>query len=177
MKPLQINFIRDERWKLVLSVTAVFVASIVLACGWQIWQLQEAKSQVDGQIRSAQLQVMQVKAHASTTPNPGSDSMLKAKALLSQDLNKAFGPIEGMEEKGVRLIAVDFDAGSGSIKLTYDLETIDKTHVVSTVLNGGYTKAPWRLEGVASTGIPNASSSTVFVAVYRGSWVANIAML
>ena len=173
MKPIRINFFEDQRWKLIWAVAVVVILCIVAITGWRLWQLSQEHSDIEDQIRKAQTQMMQLKGSIPTRTLAQQTELDRISRLLAQDLNKVFGTIEGISDKGVRLVSMSFDANSGAMELTYELESIELANVVTQRLNLGYDKKPWHMKSLSSVSKMMSPSMGSQASAFRANWTAN----
>ncbi len=174
MKPLQIDFIPDRRWRVLWAVAAVLGSGIVGATGWHAWQSLQSTQGLQSQIALTKLQVQKLQTQLSPPPNPRHDSLAQAAKLLQQDLGRAFATIENLKEEGVRLRAVKLDANSGTLQLEYELDAMARAATVTALLNAGYDSRPWRMESVGGAAGNNTGGFAAPNQVLRATWVTQL---
>lgn len=183
MKPVQIEFIEDQRWRWVwaLAVTVCLTLTSVLAWRWA--QLNTALAQENERIAALQTRLRQHSTPVQNRVDPRQTSAEQAAHLLQQDLNKGFATAENLQEPGVRLRGLILENTSGILRLEYDLDAVVKAAVVTEALNAGYESRPWRLEGVSGSAADRSlgQGSTLPVVpvapVFRGVWSVRLKSL
>lgn len=174
MKPIQLDFIPDRRWRTVWAVALVLGLGIVGSTGWRAWQSLQATQTLQGQLAQFKQQAQQLQTQLNPPIDPRHDSLAQAARLLQQDLGKAFAVIENLKEEGVRLRAVNLDAGSGTLHLEYELDTLARAAAVTAALNAGYETRPWRMESVGAAAGSNGQGFTAPVQALRAKWVTQL---
>ena len=177
MKPVQIDFIPDRRWRAIWAVAVVLGLGVVGATGWRAWQSLQSTQALQSQIALAKLQAQQLQTQLNPPSNPRHDSLAQAAKLLQQDLGKAFATIENLKEEGVRLRALNLDASSGTLQLEYELDTLARAATVTGLLNAGYDSRPWRMESVGGAVGSNTGGFAAPSQVLRATWVTQLERL
>lgn len=175
MKPVAIDFVPDTRWRRVWAGCALGVLVLAGLWGWQAWQQAVALATLDEQIGQTEQQLL--KLRAPTTSNPRLASARQAAQLLQVDLNKAFATVENIREPGVRLRSFQLDPGSDRVRLEYELDSMAKAAAITSLLNTGYSRAPWQLEGVSTTGGGTQAGVMSMSQTVRGIWSAPLGKL
>lgn len=174
MKPVRIDFIPDQRWRTLWAVALLLALALLGAAGWRAWHTLQSTQALQGQIALAKQQAKQLQVQLNSPTNPRHDSLAQAARLLRQDLGKAFATIENLKEDGVRLHAVNLDAGSGTLQLEYELDSMARAATLTGLLNAGYETRPWRLESVGTSVGDNPAAQAVPVAGMRALWVTQL---
>ncbi len=177
MKPVQIDFIPDQRWRVIWAVAVVLSLGVVGATGWRAWQSLQSTQALQSQIALAKLQAQQLQSQLNPPASPRHDSLAQAAKLLQHDLGKAFATIENLKEEGVRLRAVNLDANSGTLQLEYELDTMARAATVTALLNAGYETRPWRMESVGAAIGSSPAAPMAQVSGMRALWVTHLERL
>lgn len=177
MKPVRIDFIPDQRWRVLWAVALLLALSMLGAAGWRAWQTWKSTQTLQSQIAQAQQQAQEFRAQLNPPANPRHDSLVQAAKLLRQDLGKAFAAIENLKEDGVRLRAFNLDANSGTLQLEYEIDNLARAATVTSLLNAGYETRPWRLESVGAVAGGNTPGFAAPVQMLRATWVTQMGNL
>lgn len=156
------------------AVALVLALGIVGATGWRAWESLQATQTLQGQLAQFKQQAQQLQAQLSPPVNPRHDNLTQAAKLLQQDLGKVFAVIENLKEEGVRLRAVKLDAGSGTLHLEYELDTLARAAAVTALLNAGYETRPWHMENVGAAAGNNGPGFSAPVQALRAKWVTQL---
>ena len=180
MKPLYVEFVRDPRWKLVWFVASVFCLVLIGLCAWRIALVRPVIAQQTAQIEALRAQLSKLHTPASTKSDARQTSIDQTTLFLRLDLNHVFATPENLDLLGVRLRNLSVDGVTGTVKLDYEIESLDRVTAVTEALNSGYEKPPWRLENV-SVMSPNqaqgVSAGVVPAQQFRGMWSAKVHLL
>jgi hypothetical protein len=149
MKPVQIEFIENHRWRWMSAVLAVTCLTLASGFVWRGAQLNTAVAQENDRIGALQSQLRRRSAPVQNKVDPRQRSAEQVALLLQQDLNRGFTAAENLQEPGALLRALALDTTSGVLRLEYDLDTVVKAAVITETLNSGYETHPWRLEGLS----------------------------
>lgn len=176
MKPVQIEFIENHRWRWMWALVAMTCLTLVSVFVWRGVQLNTAVAQEKDRIGALQSELQRRSVASQNKVDPRQRSAEQAALLLQQDLNMGFAAAENLQEPGALLRALALDTTSGVLRLEYDLDTVVKAAVITETLNSGYENRPWRLEGlsgsttdaasVRGTAMPMVSAAPLF----RGVW-------
>lgn len=176
MKPIQIEFVEDQRWIGVWALAFVSCLTMVSLIVWRATQLNTALAQEKARVVALNSQLQQRSAPVQIKTNPRQLSAEQAARLLEQDLNKGFAAAENLQDPGARLRALALENISGVLRLEYDLDSMVKATTVTEVLNSGYEDRPWRLDAIsgAVAGASVGSGATMpmvpVTPVFRGMW-------
>lgn len=173
MKPIEIDFVADKRWRWMWAV-AISSALCLAAALTLYWQKKDrAARDIESRAAIAEQQITQLSARRVVVADPKQASAEQAAQLLRQDLNKVFASAENVKETGVRLRGLNLDGTTGVLRLEFELDAMPTASIVTAALNGGYENRPWQLESVTSTGgggpIGFASAQ-----VLRGLWFVQV---
>jgi hypothetical protein len=180
MKPVRLDFIEDRRWRLVWSAALVCALALAGNLIWRLVPIYEAQGEEQALIAAAQLQLQNKPTSVQGEANPRFASLSQAAQLLQQDLNPAFASAENLQEPGVRLRSLTLEAGEGSLRLEYDLESMVKASAITDLLNTGYEQRPWQLESVsgsADSGTVGGMPMTPTTSGFRGVWTVQLKKL
>lgn len=174
MKKITIEFMDDHRWRFLWSVIIIFCACLLVAIIWSGYKVSLEKREINLQIQSAKLQMSGAPIVGIQKQDSQNASSLKAASLLQFDLNKVFSTIENIAEPSTRLLNITFDASAGSLRLEYELDSVQVAVVLTEKLNNGYEVRPWQLESLSTTraNISNDVSSSIAKTI--GIWRCNI---
>lgn len=167
MREINIEFIEDRRWRFLWSVIAIVCAGLLIAMTWLGYQISQEKREINLQIQSTRLMMPSAPIVGIQKQDARYASSLKAASLLQFDLNKVFSTIENIAEPSTRLINVTFDASTGSLRLEYELDSVEVAVVLTEKLNDGYELRPWQLESLStsrsniSNAIPSSAAKTI----------------
>ena len=174
MKKVNIEFIEDHRWRLVWFMTLIFCLVFFSSVAWFSYQSFQEKQELNHQTQNARLLMPSKVVAVATKQDSRYASSIKAASVLQFDLNKVFSTIENISEPTTRLINLTFDASTGSLRLEYELNSIEVAVVMTEKLNSGYEAKPWQLESLsaARSNAPNGNSSSVTKTI--GIWRCQI---
>lgn len=170
VKPIRIDFVHGQGWRTVWVCAAVVCVALVAATAWKWQKLDRATRETRDQIAAIEQELQRARTPVLTKVDPRQTSIDQAVKLLSQDLNKAFATVEGLQEPGVRLRTLTLDATSNTLRLEYDLDSVVKASSVTAALNGGYDNAPWKLESVSGSATSPTGGVALPTRVFRGVW-------
>jgi hypothetical protein len=171
VKPVRIDFVDDNSrlwaWLFVLAVAAALIGAT--ATHWI--RLRQDTAVRTAEATALQLQVDAVRKAQAAVTSPRLASTQRAAKLLQQDLNGVFAVVENYKEPGVRLRAIAIDVSGNTVRVEYDLDSVQKVSELTAYLNGGHERGPWKLEsvkGARGTSQPQptgtASAQAVFTA-------------
>jgi type II secretory pathway component PulL len=167
MREINIEFIEDRRWRFLWSAMAIVCAGLLIAMTWLGYQISQEKREINLQIQSARLMIPSAPLVGIQKQDARYASSIKAASLLQFDLNKVFSTIENIAEPSTRLINITFDASAGSLRLEYELDSIEVAVVLTEKLNTGFEIRPWQLESLSaarsniSNGILSPAAKTI----------------
>jgi hypothetical protein len=170
VKPIRIGFVEDKTWIIAYASVALSCLVIVGAEGWRWHQDQLTIEALDAEIAQAKKRAIELQAKANA-PDPHRAEKEAIQKLLQMDLNKVFSAVENLNEPGVRLRSMDLDAAGNSLRLEYELDSIQHAVTVTADLNAGYAHGPWHLESVSGSG---ALQPGVPAQKFRGLWSAAV---
>lgn len=151
MKPVHIEFIDNTHWRWVWMATLLSGLGLMAFFIWQSVHLDHAVAQERSHISAIASKVDLPSAPAQTKEDPRWASMLQAAQSLQLDLNKAFAAAENIQQVGVRLRSLSLENSSTTLRLEYELSSMDQSSTITEALNAGYEQRPWHLESVKST--------------------------
>jgi hypothetical protein len=167
MRAAHIEFIENTRWRWVWG-GALAVCVCLLAYGvWRAGLISQASQQESARIAQAGTELQLLRTPAPTVADPRSPSTQLAAQLLQLDLNKAFAAAENLQTPGARLRGFTLDATANTLRLEYELDSVDKAATITQALNTGYDARPWQLESVSAATAP----------LFRGQWVGQLKKL
>lgn len=175
MKPVQINFVPDTRWRRLWAAAALCVLGLIGTAGWYVWQINAAIKELEARIGTAQQQLKDLRLPSPTDPRYASAE--QAARLLQQDLNKAFAAVENLKEPGVRLRNLHLDAAANALRLEYELDSVGKASTITELLNTGYDNHPWQLESVNTAGGSTQAGFMPMAQAVRGIWAVQLGKL
>jgi hypothetical protein len=166
VKPIRIGFIEDRTWIVAWTMTALSCSIIIGAVGWRWHQHQLVIEALDAQIAQAKKKATELQAKANA-PDPHRAQKEALQKLQQMDLNKVFAVVENLDEAGVRLRSMELDATGNSLRLEYELDSVNRAISVTAHLNAGYERGPWHLESVSAFGL---AQSGMPAQKFRGLW-------
>lgn len=184
MNPIRVEWVPSRAWRVIWGVAAVAAVGMVLVAGrqWQSYQTALVQEHEQQQEMSAQLDALKQPAKPLSPAIAKLRSQVQGQLLL--DLNPVFATVEGMQLPGVHLRSLNLDAGSGSVRVEYALDSVAQASLVSEKLNAGYDRKPWVLTRVVANAGSGAGGKGMVpsgVAVgqgggisYTGVWVAGL---
>lgn len=168
MKPVHIEFIENTRWRWVWGGALVVGGCLLAYCVWRAGQINQATQQESARIATLQTQLQLLRTPAPPAQaDPRSASTQLATQLLQLDLNKAFAAAENLQAPGTRLRGLTLEATANTLRLEYELDSMDKASTITEALNTGYEGRPWQLESVSAATAPT----------FRGQWVGQLKKL
>lgn len=176
MRALQIDFIKDKRWRWVWAVGAVSALVLLALTFWKWQYAHQTLREFDDRIGGFTQQAAQMNAVQPVVVDARQASSEQAAKILQQDLNKVFASTENLKEMGVRLRNLNLDSPAGTLRLEFELDSLPRAASLTAVLNGGYDNRPWQLESVTGAnatntmGIPSAQT-------LRGLWSVDLRKL
>lgn len=173
MKPVQIDFVPDARWRLLWLVSALCLLGLAGIWGWNAWQHSVALARLDEHIGNAEQKLRDLRA-PTIAANPRLASARQAAQLLQLDLHKAFATVENTREPGIRLRDFQLNPANDILRLEYELDSMAKASVITSLLNSGYLTSPWELEGVITTGSSIQANFTPATQTVRASWTTRL---
>lgn len=177
MKPVQIDFVPDLRWRTVWLVTAFVCAGIVGATGMVVWKSHNASIAARKELAAINLKIEQLRAPKQEVVDPRRDASIQAAKLLQYDLNKVFATVENLSEPGTRLASLSVDATASLVRLEYQLDSMPRAASVTAVLNAGLERSQWNLESVVATPAQQGLMAMPGLMPVRGVWSANLERL
>jgi hypothetical protein len=177
MKPVRIEFITAPRWPLVWLPAAVAIA-IGAGAFYAVHQsLDGSTSALRAKtarvmLESQALRQARAQAAAAQAADPAANHLKSIGRQLRADWNPAFATIENLAQHNTRLLFFSIDASSESIRLEYEVPTMDDATSLTAQMNGGVPHSPWKLESVTA---PNAGAAGA--AKMRGTWSAKLGRL
>lgn len=180
MKPVQIEFIEDHRWRWVWASALVCCLGIVGGLAWRGHQAEQAAQQERARISAVREHLQQLRTPATIPVDPRRTSSELAAQLLQRDLNLAFSTVEHLQEPGARLRGLAWEAAANTLRLEYALDSVLKASAVTEALNAGDDRRPWQLESVGGGGANGASGSVSMVSgppAFRGVWSVQLQKL
>jgi hypothetical protein len=150
MKKIRIEFAEDRRWRVLWTISAIFCMGVLANSAWMSYRVFQEKQEISQQIQKIRLQMSVKPAPVKSKPDARLTSGFKAASLLQFDLNRVFSTIENMTEPSTRLINMSFDASAGSLKLEYELDSVEVAVKLTEKLNAGYSLKPWQLESLSA---------------------------
>ncbi len=148
MKPIHINFIRDESWRWIWAATAVICLCVMGFTAWQWYKTRQSIQTIQADINTARKTAAQLGTPKPVLVDPRKASTEQTIKLLQQDLNKVFNSAESPKEAGVRLRSLNMDSAAGTLRLEFELDSLPRASSITAVLNAGYEDRPWQLESV-----------------------------
>jgi hypothetical protein len=177
MKALRIEFVRDTHWRWVWMATMVCGMGMIALFTWRHLALQQEALQNTEQIHTLQLQLQKLRTPEPIKADPRRASIDQATQFLRVDANRVFATPENLDIAGVKLRYLSFENTSGTIKLEYELDSLDRAAAITEALNGGYDARPWRLENVNASNsnqVLGAAASILSAQQFRGMWSARL---
>lgn len=174
MRKISIEFIEDRRWRFLWMLMSIVCLGCLIAITWFGYHITQQKRDINLQIQS----VRSLMPSAPSVVLPKQDSRyassLKAVSLLQFDLNKVFSTIENIAEPTVRLVNMTFDATAGTLRLEYELESVETAVLLTGKLNAGYETRPWKMESLSNTRVSNITSVNTVTPKTLGVWSCQI---
>lgn len=171
MRPLRIDFVDDQKWRVIWFITGTLLALMLVA--YQFWAYQNAQRQNElrQELESLQAEgLAQVSGQALDKRRAHALAMAK---LLQTDYNKVFQTLETLKQPGIRLRQLQIDATSRKVRVEYEFENLDQISVISGHLNSGYTNPPWQFEGSSVSSSPSLGGNFAAMGdqrTTRGTW-------
>lgn len=141
---------------------------------WFGYQISKQKRELNLQIQSARSLMPGVPPGITPKLDSRYASSLKFASLLQFDLNKVFSTIENIAEPTVRLVNMTFDATAGTLRLEYELESVETAVLLTGKLNAGYETRPWKMESLSNTRVSNITSVNTVTPKTLGVWSCQI---
>ncbi len=180
MKPLHIEFARSQRWKTVWIASLAVCLPAIAFFVWRVNVIRTVAAQHAAQVEAQQARLEKLRAPVHTQPDPRRDSIDQIGQLLQLDVNRLFATAENLDIAGVRLRNLSFDTASGSVKLDYELDSLDRASTITEALNSGYQKYPWMFVSVSAANSNPAQGATAGLLAaqqFRGIWSARVNLL
>lgn len=185
MKPIDIQFVQNRNWRWVWAAAAVCTGLLIYGLIWRLVSIHSAQTETFGHIKVLNQQLQTLRSPNPPKVNPRQASLAQSAQLLQQDVNLIFAAVESLQEPGVRLHSLVLDNGTSILRLEYDLESLQKSSSVTTLLNLGHDQKPWQLESVTSNGATGAQSTaptsiikpTLSSTAFRGTWSVDLKKL
>lgn len=177
MRKIDIDFAEDRRWRFVWIMTAILCLGFLIFMGRYSYQIFQEKQEINQQIQNARLLMPGKPIVVDSKPDSRYTGSLKAASLLQFDLNKVFLTIENIAEPSVRLVNMTFDASIGTLRLEYELDSVELAVVLTEKLNSGYEVRPWKLESLSNARANNISGVNPAASKTIGVWSSQINLL
>lgn len=176
MKPIDIDFVADKRWRWVWAAAALCTLCLTGAVALHWKKTNRTARDIESRAAIAQQQIAQLNARQVIVADPRQASAEQAVQLLQQDLNKVFASAENLKETGVRLRGLNLDGTAGVLRLEFELDAMPTASIVTAALNGGYENRPWQLESVTGAG-GGGQIGFAPAQILRGLWFVQISKL
>ncbi len=177
MREINIEFIEDRRWRFLWSVMAIVCAGLLIVVTWMGYQISQEKREINLQIQNTRLMMPSAPIVSIQKQNARYASSFKAATLLQFDLNKVFSTIENIAEPSTRLINITFDALAGTLRLEYEIDSIEVAVVLTEKLNSGFEVRPWKLDSLSNPRANNISGTNAVASKTIGIWSCQIKLL
>lgn len=174
MRKISIEFIEDRRWRFLWLLTSITCLGCVIALTWYGYQIAQQKREINLQIQSTGSVMPGALASVVSKQDSRNGSSLKSASLLQFDLNKVFNTIENIAEPSIRLVNMTFDASAGTMRLEYELESVETAVVLTEKLNTGYEAKPWKLESLSSARTSSTTVPNIAAPKTNGVWSCQI---
>lgn len=173
MKPIQIDFIENRRWRWVWTSAILFGVCLMAWTSWHWQKNTSATRDMENRISAAGQQLKLLNAPEEIRLNPRHASAEQAAKLLQQDMNKVFATVENLAEPGTRLRNLSLDGASGIVRLEFELDSMSRAASLTTLFNTGYENRPWQLESVSGAANNNPMGFATAQAI-RGIWTVQL---
>lgn len=175
MRPLRIDFVDDQKWRVIWIITGTLLALMLVA--YQFWAYQDAQRQNELHQELARLQAGVLAESSNRAPDKRHVHALAMAKLLQTDYNKVFQTLETLKQPGIRLRQLQIDAKSRKVRVEYEFENLDRVSVISAHLNSGYTNPPWQFEGSSVSSSQSVGGNFAVMGdqrTTRGTWSCSI---
>lgn len=180
MKPIQMEFIENQRWRWIWSVAILCGLALLGSAMWRSKRLEPAIHAESERLGAVQLRLQQLRLPVQHKGDPRHISWAQAAQLLQFDPNRAFTTVENLQERDIGLRSLSLEAASNRLRLEYEVDSLVKAAAVTELLNAGYELRPWQLESVHRTGPVNAAGALPMgseTASFRGIWSVQLNQL
>lgn len=177
MRKMNIDLAEDRRWRFVWIMTAILCLGVLIFMGRYRYQIFQEKQEINQHIQNSRLLMPGKPIVVDSKLDNRFTSSLKVASLLQFDLNKVFSAIENIAEPSTRLINITFDASASTLRLEYELDSVEVAVVLTEKLNSGYEVRPWKLESLSNAKANNILSVNAAASKTIGVWSSQIKLL
>jgi hypothetical protein len=181
---VHIEFVHSGPWRSIWSAAALACCLVAGLTAWKWHYLTDAIKLQRLQIADIASELQRLRTPVEVKADPRSGSVALAQVQVLRDLNPLFVAIENTKVSGAHLKEFVVDTVGNTMRLDYEIDSLEMAAQVTEALNVGNEQRPWRLGTVAvvsSSGAPKVANQAMEgragPVVFRASWMVSLRSL